>query len=53
MRSESASHAPSTYDEPSSESTQADGPVDIDQLAQVATLTKELDDPNIMSNAWS
>lgn len=34
------------------ERTQANGPVDIDQLAKVAALTRDLDDPDIMSNAW-
>ena len=35
------------------ESAQATRPVDIDQLAQVAALTEDLNDPNIMSTAWS
>ncbi len=35
------------------ERTQANGPVDIDQLEQVAALTEDLGDPNIMSTAWS
>ncbi|NNF55551.1 MAG: ribbon-helix-helix protein, CopG family [Acidimicrobiales bacterium] len=35
------------------ERTQANGPVDIEGLAQVAALTKDLDNPDIMSAAWS
>ncbi len=35
------------------ERTQAGRPVSIDQLAHVAALTRDLDDPAIMSNAWS
>lgn len=35
------------------ERTQANGPVDIDQLAQLATLTQDLDDGDVMGDAWS
>lgn len=35
------------------ERTQASGPVDIDQLAQLAALTQDLGDPDVMSDAWS
>ena len=35
------------------ESTHANGPVGIDQLKQVAALTQDLDDPAVMSKAWS
>lgn len=35
------------------ERTQSSGPIGIDQLAQVAALTKDLDDPHVMSEAWS
>ncbi len=35
------------------ERTLANGPVDIDRLAHVAALTKDLDDPDVMSSAWS
>lgn len=35
------------------ERTQANGPVGIDQLAQVAALTQDLDDPDVMTDAWS
>lgn len=35
------------------ERTQANGPVGIDQLAQVAALTQDLDDPDVMADAWS
>ena len=29
------------------------GPVTLDQLQRVATLAKDLDDPEVMSGAWS
>jgi metal-responsive CopG/Arc/MetJ family transcriptional regulator len=29
------------------------GPVTLDQLKRVATLAKDLDDPEVMSGAWS
>ena len=35
------------------ERTQANGPVGIDQLAQMAALTQDLDDPDVMTDAWS
>ncbi|MFT7600283.1 MAG: hypothetical protein ACI8TP_003224 [Acidimicrobiales bacterium] len=35
------------------ESAQANGPVDIDQLAQLAALTQDLEDPDVISDAWS
>lgn len=35
------------------ERTQANGPVGIDQLAQLAALTQDLDDPDVMTDAWS
>ncbi len=35
------------------ERTQASGSVGIEQLAQVADLTQDLDDPDVMTNAWS
>lgn len=35
------------------ESTQANGPISIDELAKVATLTEDLNDPDVMSSAWS
>lgn len=35
------------------ERTQANGPVDADQLAQMAALIEDLDDPDVMTDAWS
>ncbi len=35
------------------ERTQANGPVDIDQLANLAALTQDLDDDDVMGDAWS
>ncbi len=35
------------------ERTQANGPVDIDQLAKLAALTQDLDDEVVMGDAWS
>ena len=35
------------------ERTQANGPVDTDQLAQLAALIQDLDDPDVMADAWS
>ncbi|MFT6764923.1 MAG: hypothetical protein ACJAXA_003600 [Candidatus Aldehydirespiratoraceae bacterium] len=35
------------------ERTQANGPVGIDQLAQMAALTQDLDNPDVMTDAWS
>jgi len=35
------------------ECMQATGPVGIDQLKQVAVLARDLDDPTVMSGAWS
>ncbi len=35
------------------ERTQANGSVGIDQLAQLAALTRDLDDPDVMTDAWS
>lgn len=35
------------------ERTQANGPIGVDHLAQVAALTQDLDDPDVMSDAWS
>ena len=35
------------------ERTQGIGPITMEQLAQVAALTKDLDDPEVMSDAWS
>ncbi len=35
------------------ERTQDSGPIGIEQLARIAALTKDLDDPDVMSNAWS
>jgi len=32
---------------------QATGPVGVDQLEQVAVLARDLDDPTVMSGAWS
>ena len=29
------------------------GPVSVEQLEQLATLAADLDDPDVMSNAWS
>ena len=29
------------------------GPVSLDQLKQIAVLTKDLDDPGVMSGAWT
>ncbi|MGQ0832410.1 MAG: type II toxin-antitoxin system VapB family antitoxin [Microthrixaceae bacterium] len=29
------------------------GPVSVEQLARLATLAADLDDPDVMSNAWS
>ena len=35
------------------ERTQADGPVDVDQLAELAGLVQDLDNPDVMTDAWS
>jgi hypothetical protein len=35
------------------ERTHADGPVDVAQLAELAALVQDLDDPDVMSDAWS
>ena len=35
------------------ERTQANGPVDLDQLANLAALTQDLDDDDVMGDAWS
>jgi hypothetical protein len=35
------------------ERIQNTGPVSVDQLEQVAVLAKDLDDPTVMSGAWS
>lgn len=35
------------------ERTQANGPVDTDQLARMAALIQDLDDPDVMTDAWS
>jgi hypothetical protein len=35
------------------ERTQANGPVGADQLAQMAALVQDLDDPDVMTDAWS
>lgn len=35
------------------ERVQDAGPVSVDQLKRVAALTKDLDDPAVMSSAWS
>lgn len=35
------------------ERTQAEGPVDVDQLAELAALVQDLDDPDVMNDAWS
>ncbi len=35
------------------ERTQADGPIGTDQLAQMAALIQDLDDPDVMNDAWS
>ncbi|MBT8207927.1 MAG: ribbon-helix-helix protein, CopG family [Acidimicrobiia bacterium] len=35
------------------ERTQADGPVDVDQLTELAALVQDLDDPEVMTDAWS
>lgn len=35
------------------EHTQANGPVGTDQLAQMAALIQDLDDPDVMADAWS
>lgn len=35
------------------ERTQANGPLGTDQLAQMAALIQDLDDPEIMTDAWS
>ena len=35
------------------ERVQDSGPVTIDQLARMATLATDLDDPGVMSDAWS
>ncbi|MBT8241729.1 MAG: antitoxin [Acidimicrobiia bacterium] len=34
------------------ERTQSNGPIGIDQLEHLAALTKDLNDPDIMSDAW-
>ncbi len=35
------------------ERTQANGPVDINQLAKLAALTQDLDNEDVMGDAWS
>ena len=35
------------------ERTQANGPVGTDQLAQMAMLIRDLDDPDVITDAWS
>lgn len=35
------------------ERVQSTGPVTVDQLARVASLAQDLDDPDVMSNAWA
>jgi len=35
------------------ERTQANGPVGTDQLAKMAALIRDLDDPDVMTDAWS
>ena len=35
------------------ERVQDTGPVTVDQLERLATLTADLDDPTVMSDAWS
>ena len=35
------------------EHTQAHAPVDVDQLAELAVLVQDLDDPDVMTDAWS
>lgn len=35
------------------ERAQANGPVGTDQLAQMAALIRDLDDPDVMTDAWS
>lgn len=35
------------------ERTQTNGPIGTDQLAQMATLIRDLDDPDVMTDAWS
>ncbi len=35
------------------ERTEVNGPVGIDQLARLAALTQDLDDPDVMTDAWS
>lgn len=35
------------------ERTQANGPVDTDQLARMAAMIQDLDDPDVMTDAWS
>ncbi len=35
------------------ESTQIAGPVNVEQLERFADLTQDLDDPDVMSDAWS
>jgi hypothetical protein len=35
------------------ERVQDAGPVTVDQLARAASLAKDLDDPDVMSGAWS
>jgi plasmid stability protein len=35
------------------ERVQSTGPVTVDQLARVASLAHDLDDPDVMSDAWA
>ncbi len=35
------------------ESTQIAGPLNVEQLKRFADLTQDLDDPDVMSDAWS
>ena len=35
------------------ERTQANGPIGTDHLAQMAGLVQDLDDPDVMADAWS
>lgn len=35
------------------ESAQTAGPVNVEQLKRLAQLTQDLDDPDVMSDAWS
>ena len=35
------------------ERVQSAGPVTVDQLARVASLAQDLDDPDVMSDAWA